>query len=255
VSRAHPNLVRKMFELEVPEIYEGVVKIESVAREAGARTKISVRSMGDDRVDAVGACVGVKGIRVQNIVDEVRGEKVDIVRWDEDPHNYLSNALSPAKISRIIFHTETPSAEVIVPNDQLSLAIGKKGQNARLAARLTGIKVDIKNEEQYAQEERARMDAHFLEISQDAPAGDPQAPTDEDRKVAPPDEINEGAVQGESTAVTVDKDDSGAPIIPPTPKMEPSEVTAQEAGPETQPEAEPEAVPEAAPAQTTEGEG
>ncbi|HJT25384.1 MAG TPA: transcription termination factor NusA, partial [bacterium] len=94
VSRAHPNLVRKLFELEVPEIYEGSVKIESVAREAGARTKISVRAMGDDRIDAVGACVGVKGIRVQNIVDEIRGEKVDIVRWDEEPHSYLYNSLS-----------------------------------------------------------------------------------------------------------------------------------------------------------------
>jgi N utilization substance protein A len=236
VSRAHPNLVRKMFELEVPEIYEGVVKIESVAREAGARTKISVRSMGDDRVDAVGACVGVKGIRVQNIVDEVRGEKVDIVRWDEDPHNYLSNALSPAKISRIIFHTDTPSAEVIVPNDQLSLAIGKKGQNARLAARLTGIKVDIKNEEQHATEERARMDAHFMEISQDGPVEEQKAPTDEDRKVAPPDEINEGAVQGRATEVTVDKDESGAPIIPPTPEMTTSQT--DDASPTQTPEAE-----------------
>jgi N utilization substance protein A len=239
VSRAHPNLVRKMFELEVPEIYEGVVKIESVAREPGARTKISVRSMGDDRIDAVGACVGVKGIRVQNIVDEVRGEKVDIVRWDDDPHNYLSNALSPAKISRIIFHTDSPSAEVIVPNDQLSLAIGKKGQNARLAARLTGIKVDIKNEEQHATEERARMDAHFMQISQEAGTEPEKAPTDEDRKVAPPDEINEGAVQGEVTEVTVAKDDSGAPIIPPTAELKPMEDTP--AGDES-------------PAQTPEGE-
>ena len=175
VSRAHPNLVRKLFELEVPEIYEGSVKIESVAREPGARTKISVRAMGDDRIDAVGACVGVKGIRVQNIVDEIRGEKVDIVRWDEEPHNYLSNSLSPAKIARIIFHPEIQSAEVIVPNDQLSLAIGKKGQNARLAARLTGIKIDIKNEEQHTQEERARMDAHFQEVSQETPEGLAQA--------------------------------------------------------------------------------
>jgi N utilization substance protein A len=222
VSRAHPNLVRKMFELEVPEIYEGVVKIESVAREAGARTKISVRSMGDDRIDAVGACVGVKGIRVQNIVDEIRGEKVDIVRWDEEPNNYLSNSLSPAKISRIIFHNDSPSAEVIVPNDQLSLAIGKKGQNARLAARLTGIKIDIKSEEQYAQEERARMDAHFMEISQEVPEAD-QVPTEADRKVAPPDEINEGAVQGESTPIELTKDESGAPIIPPTPEVVSSE--------------------------------
>jgi N utilization substance protein A len=238
VSRAHPNLVRKMFELEVPEIYEGVVKIESVAREPGARTKISVRSMGDDRIDAVGACVGVKGIRVQNIVDEVRGEKVDIVRWDDDPHNYLSNALSPAKISRIVFHTDSPSAEVIVPNDQLSLAIGKKGQNARLAARLTGIKVDIKNEEQHATEERARMDAHFMEISQDGPVGEAKAPTEEERKVAPPDEINEGAVQGEVTEVTVAKDESGAPIIPPTTEFKPVADAADAPNPTDVPEGE-----------------
>jgi transcription termination/antitermination protein NusA len=231
VSRAHPNLVRKLFELEVPEIYEGAVKIESVAREPGARTKISVRSMGDDRIDAVGACVGVKGIRVQNIVDEIRGEKVDIVRWDSEPHNYLSNALSPAKISRIVFHPEVPSAEVIVPNDQLSLAIGKKGQNARLAARLTGIKIDIKNEEQHAQEERARMDAHFQEISQDVPAegGEVEAPsaeaashlTEESRKDVPPDEIDEGAVKGEEApaAPDLDKDQDGVPTIPPSPEV------------------------------------
>ena len=233
VSRAHPNLVRKLFELEVPEIYEGAVKIESVAREAGARTKISVRSMGDDRIDAVGACVGVKGIRVQNIVDEIRGEKVDIVRWDEEPHNYLSNALSPAKIARIIFHPEIPSAEVIVPNDQLSLAIGKKGQNARLAARLTGIKIDIKNEEQHTQEERARMDAHFQEIQQEVPqdlaeanieapsAGAAASLTDESRKDAPPDEIDEGAVKGEAVpeAPELTKDQTGIPTIPPSPEV------------------------------------
>jgi N utilization substance protein A len=233
VSRAHPNLVRKLFELEVPEIYEGAVKIESVAREPGARTKISVRSMGDDRIDAVGACVGVKGIRVQNIVDEIRGEKVDIVRWDEEPHNYLANALSPAKIARIIFHPEIPSAEVIVPNDQLSLAIGKKGQNARLAARLTGIKIDIKNEEQHTQEERARMDAHFQEIQQEVPqdlaganieapsAGAAAALTEETRKDAPPDEIDEGAVKGEAIpeAPELNKDQAGVPTIPPSPEV------------------------------------
>ncbi len=222
VSRAHPGLVRKLFELEVPEIYDGAVKIENVAREAGARTKIAVRSMGDDRIDAVGACVGVKGIRVQNIVDEIHGEKVDIVRWDEDPHSYLSNALSPAKIARIVFHPEIPSAEVIVPNDQLSLAIGKKGQNARLAARLTGIKIDIKNEEQHAQEERARMDAHFQEVTgeeQEAPAAAPSAEavfkTDEEKAAAPPDEIDEGAVTGEVPAeVELTKDEAGLPVIP-----------------------------------------
>ncbi len=228
VSRAHPNLVRKLFDLEVPEVYEGAVKIESVAREAGGRTKISVRATGDDRVDAVGACVGVKGIRVQNIVDEIRGEKVDIVRWDKDPHSYLSNSLSPAKIANIIFHPEVPSAEVIVPNDQLSLAIGKKGQNARLAARLTGIKIDIKSEEQYTQEERARMDAHFIEVAPET--GEPEAPvlTEEQRAAAPPDAIDEGAVQGEAgPPLELPKDDAGMPVIPPSPEVPVSSAAEQ----------------------------
>jgi transcription termination/antitermination protein NusA len=234
VSRAHPNLVRKLFELEVPEIYEGTVKIESVAREPGARTKISVRATGDDRIDAIGACVGVNGIRVQNIVDEIRGEKVDIVRWDEAPHLYLSNSLSPAKIARIIFHPEVPSAEVIVPNDQLSLAIGKKGQNARLAARLTGIKIDIKSEEQHAQEERARMDAHFQEVAQEtaeglaeakiaAPSADAMADlTAAEKKDAPPDEIDQGAIESATAPETpeLSKDSAGIPTIPPSPKVE-----------------------------------
>ncbi len=234
VSRAHPNLVRKLFELEVPEIYEGSVKIESVAREAGARTKISVRVVSDDRIDPVGACVGVKGIRVQNIVDEIRGEKVDIVPWDEEPSTYLAKALSPARIARIVLHadTEIPSAEVIVPNDQLSLAIGKKGQNARLAARLTGIKIDIKNEEQHAQEERARMDAHFQEVSEqtaveiaeakvEAPSAGAAGQTDEEKSGAPPDEIDEGSVESAAPpeAVELSKGTDGLPVIPPSPEV------------------------------------
>jgi N utilization substance protein A len=239
VTRAHPNLVRKLFELEVPEIYDGAVKIESVAREPGARTKISVRAMGDDRVDPVGACVGVKGIRVQNIVDEIHGEKVDIVRWDSEPNNYLSNALSPAKISRIVFHPEIPSAEVIVPNDQLSLAIGKKGQNARLAARLTGIKIDIKNEEQHTLEERARMDAHFEAVSGEstgelseahieAPSAEAIFKTDEEKQAAPPDEIDEGAAQGDVPVTPdINKDEEGMPVIPPS-----ADVVAAEDGKE-----------------------
>jgi N utilization substance protein A len=234
VSRAHPNLVRKLFELEVPEIYEGAVKIESVAREPGARTKISVRVVGDDRIDPVGACVGVKGIRVQNIVDEIRGEKVDIVPWDEDPSTYLAKALSPARIARIVLHPDTgiPSAEVIVPNDQLSLAIGKKGQNARLAARLTGIKIDIKNEEQHAQEERARMDAHFQEVSREtaeeiaearveAPSAGAAALTEEEKSAAPPDEIDEGSVEAAAPPIAPDlaKGSDGIPVIPPSPEV------------------------------------
>ncbi len=234
VSRAHPNLVRKLFELEVPEIYEGSVKIESVAREAGARTKISVRVVSDDRIDPVGACVGVKGIRVQNIVDEIRGEKVDIVPWDEDPTTYLAKALSPARIARIVLHAdaEIPSAEVIVPNDQLSLAIGKKGQNARLAARLTGIKIDIKNEEQHALEERARMDAHFQEVSQttadeiaqakvEAPSAEAAGLTQEEKLSAPPDEIDEGSIESAAppAAVELTRGTDGLPVIPPSPEF------------------------------------
>jgi transcription termination/antitermination protein NusA len=242
LSRSHPNLVRKLFELEVPEIYEGAVKIESVAREAGARTKISVRAVGDDRIDAVGACVGVKGIRVQNIVDEIRGEKVDIVRWDEDPHAYVSNALSPAKIARIVFHPEVPSAEVIVPDDQLSLAIGKKGQNARLAAKLTGIKIDIKNEEQHAQEERARMDAHFQAVSEEtakeisqaqveAPSTGAAALSEDEKKDAPPDEIDEGSVKAEEPPVALEiKNDNEGPVIPPSPEVAPEGPETQEPG-------------------------
>jgi N utilization substance protein A len=212
VSRAHPGLVRKLFELEVPEIYEGTVKIESTAREAGARTKISVRSASDERIDAVGACVGVKGTRVQAVVDEIRGEKVDIVRWDEDPHAYLGNSLSPAKIARIVFHPEDSSAEIIVNKDQLSLAIGKKGQNARLAAKLTGIRIDIKSDEQYAQEERARMDAQFAQLS-DVPVDESVDPAAEAEaqasgvvEVAPPEPLvlEEGAAAPEAPVPVVE---------------------------------------------------
>jgi N utilization substance protein A len=239
VSRAHPDLVRKMFELEVPEIYEGVVKIESIAREPGSRTKIAVKSSGDDRVDAVGACVGVKGTRVQAIVDEIRGEKVDIVRWDEDPHLYLANALSPAKISRIVYNSSDLSAKVIVPKDQLSLSIGKKGQNARLAARLTGTKIDIMDEEQYAGEERARMEAQFMDFTD---GSEPKAPSEGAPVSAgevPPDMKDEGAVQGMTpTPPELESDGSGVPVIPSSPEAtdEPSTIEQAEAGEGNNPE-------------------
>jgi N utilization substance protein A len=167
-------------------------------------------------------------------VDEIRGEKVDIVPWDDDPSTYLAKALSPARIARIVLHAnaEIPSAEVIVPNDQLSLAIGKKGQNARLAARLTGIKIDIKNEEQHAQEERARMDAHFQEISQEtaeeiaqakveAPSTEAAAMTQEEKSAAPPDEIDEGSVEAEAPPIAPElgKGTDGFPMIPPSPEV------------------------------------
>ena len=145
VSRTHPELLRRLFELEVPEIYDGVVEVRSIAREAGVRSKVAVSSL-DDRLDPVGACVGPKGSRVRTVVGELRGERVDVVLWSDDPARCVANALSPAKVSRVLFDEDTNYATVIVPDDQLSLAIGKEGQNARLAARLTGMHIDIKNE-------------------------------------------------------------------------------------------------------------
>ena len=147
VSRTHPELVRKLFEAEVAEIQDGTVEIMSIAREAGSRTKMAVWS-NNPNVDPVGACVGMNGARVNSIVDELRGEKIDIVNWDENPGNLIQNALSPAKIVAVFADPDEKTAKVVVPDYQLSLAIGKEGQNARLAARLTGYKIDIKSETQ-----------------------------------------------------------------------------------------------------------
>lgn len=147
VSRTHPELVKRLFESEVTEIKDGTVEIMSIAREAGSRTKLAVRS-NNPNVDAVGACVGVNGTRVNSIVDELCGEKIDIVNWDENPGNLIQNALSPAKIVAVFADPDEKTAKVVVPDYQLSLAIGKEGQNARLAARLTGYKIDIKSETQ-----------------------------------------------------------------------------------------------------------
>ena len=147
VSRTHPEFVKRLFESEVPEIRDGVVEIKSISREAGSRTKIAVCSHEAD-IDPVGACVGVDGVRVNAVVEELRGEKVDIVNWDENPGYLIENALSPAKVIAVVADEETKEADVIVPDYQLSLAIGKAGQNARLAARLTGYKIDIKSESQ-----------------------------------------------------------------------------------------------------------
>ena len=151
LSRTHPGLLKRLFELEVPEIYSGTVEIKSVVREAGSRSKIAVYAM-DPTVDPVGACVGPKGQRVQNIVNELHEEKIDIVRWDEDPAIYIANALSPAKVVSVSVWEEEKSSYVIVPDYQLSLAIGKAGQNARLAAKLTNWKIDIKSESQANEE-------------------------------------------------------------------------------------------------------
>lgn len=148
LSRSHPGLVKRLFELEVPEIEDGTVEIKSIAREAGSRTKIAVYTE-DENVDPVGACVGTRGSRVQNIVDELYGEKIDIITWSEDPEVLISNVLSPAKVEKVIIEDEENTATVIVPDYQLSLAIGKEGQNVRLAAKLSGWKIDIKSHTQY----------------------------------------------------------------------------------------------------------
>jgi transcription termination/antitermination protein NusA len=152
VSRTHPGLVKRLFELEVPEIADGVVEIKACAREPGARTKIAVWS-NDSNVDPVGACVGARGARVRMVVNELRGEKIDIVPFTDDQVDFVAKALSPAKVREVRIHDDTGTAEVIVPDFQLSLAIGKEGQNARLSARLTGWHIDIKSEAQLAEEE------------------------------------------------------------------------------------------------------
>ncbi len=142
ISRTHPGLVKRLFELEVPEIHDGTVEVKSIAREAGNRTKIAVWS-NDPNVDPIGACVGARGARVGNIVEELNGEKIDIIKWSEDPAQFVSAALAPADVISAVMAPEGKSCRVIVPDDQLSLAIGKEGQNARLAAKLTGCKIDI----------------------------------------------------------------------------------------------------------------
>lgn len=166
LSRTHPGLLKRLFELEVPEIFDGVVEIRSVAREAGFRSKIAVHSRNEE-VDPVGSCVGQKGVRVQTIVNELRGEKIDIVRWSESVEEYVANALSPSKVIEVQVFEEEKMARVIVPDYQLSLAIGIKGQNARLAAKLTSWKIDIKSETQ-AEEEYGRPRTDDTEMHQDS---------------------------------------------------------------------------------------
>ncbi|HHV98130.1 MAG TPA: transcription termination/antitermination protein NusA [Clostridiaceae bacterium] len=160
VSRTHPGLVKRLFELEVPEIHDGTVEIKNIAREPGSRTKIAVFSKDPD-VDPVGACVGQKGTRVQAIVDELRGEKIDIIRWSSNAEEFISSSLSPAKVVRVDIDESSKSAKVTVPDYQLSLAIGKEGQNARLAAKLTGWKIDIKSESQL----RAKIEQQLLNFN------------------------------------------------------------------------------------------
>ncbi len=165
VSRSHPGLLKRLFELEVPEMYDGLVEIKAVAREGGQRSKVAVVS-NDSNVDPVGACVGAKGSRVRMIVSELRGEKVDIVEWKEDPAEFVANAISPARVKEVIVDPANFTAEVIVPDNQLSLAIGKEGQNARLAAKLTGWRIDILSESQAMQAATMKAE-HEVEAVED----------------------------------------------------------------------------------------
>ncbi|MBU4540777.1 transcription termination factor NusA [uncultured Acetobacterium sp.] len=153
VSRTHPGLVKRLFESEVPEIFDGIVDIVSISREAGSRTKVAVKA-NDPSIDPVGACVGQKGVRVQNIINELQGEKIDVIKWSDTIEEYLSNALSPAKVVEIIANKDEKSAVAIVDDYQLSLAIGKEGQNVRLAAKLTGWKIDIKSKIDYVNQHK-----------------------------------------------------------------------------------------------------
>lgn len=185
VSRTHPDLVKRLFEAEVTEVRDGTVEIKAIAREAGSRTKIAVWS-NDPNVDPVGACVGMNGARVNSIVDELRGEKIDIITWDENPAYLIENALSPAKVICVVADEEEREAQVIVPDYQLSLAIGKEGQNARLAARLTGYKIDIKSETQARETglfEQMGIDDQEEGVYDDFPADFDLASSDEDYPV------------------------------------------------------------------------
>jgi transcription antitermination factor NusA-like protein len=183
LSRTHKNLLKRLFELEVPEIYKGVVEIRSIAREPGYRSKVAVVAQ-QDGVDPVGSCVGLRGIRIQNIVNELDGERIDVVQWDPDPARFVANALSPAQVTSVSTSEEDNTASVIVPDRQLSLAIGKEGQNARLAAKLTGWRIDIRSES--AVQEAGPAEAVVEEAPAEAVAEE-AAPVEE--AVAPSEEL------------------------------------------------------------------
>ena len=197
ISRTHPGLVKRLFELEVPEIFDGTVEVKSIAREAGSRTKMAVWS-ADENVDPIGACVGPRGQRVAGIVEELRGEKIDIIKWSEDPAEFIAAALAPADVVEVRMEPESKACRCLVPDDQLSLAIGKEGQNARLAARLTGCKIDIKPQsyqdaEAALEEDKTGAEAGAVEELElpageaaDAPAENPEAAEEDAAGEAPP---------------------------------------------------------------------
>jgi N utilization substance protein A len=251
VSRTHPGLVKRLFELEVPEIVDGVVEIKAIAREPGHRTKIAVAS-NDGNVDPVGACVGARGSRVRMVVNELRGEKVDIVPYTDDPAEFVQKALAPARVREVRIHEDTGTAEVIVPDFQLSLAIGKEGQNARLAARLSGWRVDIKSETQLQEEETGEVDyAEGEWVKNEAgelvfqPAGGGETISAAEAGYAAP-ETGDAGDAGEAAEAS-DAGESAEGDAEPAAAESEAEAEPEGAEPEAQPEAaETEAQPEAA---------
>jgi len=203
VSRTHPSLIRRLFEFEVPEIAEGIVTIKSVAREPGARTKVAVSS-SDDKVDPMGACVGHRGTRVQSVVNELYGEKIDIVRWNDNIEKFIGEALSPAKAVSVSCEEETKTALVIMPDSQLSLAIGKSGQNVRLAARLTGWRIDIRSESQLARAALSGEDVRDMTGEMVASPADPGIVSETHEPV---DDVEAEAVVADEAAVIVAESD------------------------------------------------
>lgn len=215
VSRTHPGLVKRLLELEVPEIADGIVEIKTIAREAGSRTKIAIHSRNED-VDPVGACVGQKGSRIRTIVDELRGEMIDVIKWSSNPEEFIASSLSPAKVVQVDLDEEAKVARVVVPDFQLSLAIGKEGQNARLAAKLTGWKIDIKSESQL------RSQIEYQLFHPDAASGDEEGDIESDDVLMEEDqetyddpealdevEALEGSAEGEAGEDEPDADEAG----------------------------------------------
>jgi N utilization substance protein A len=216
VSRTHKNLIRRLFELEVPEIFKGIVEIKAIAREAGYRSKVAVWS-GQEGVDPVGACVGLRGVRIQNIVNELNGERIDVVLWDPEPLRFVAHALSPAQVVQVRLDEETNTAEVVVPDRQLSLAIGKEGQNARLAAKLTGWRIDIKSQSLYEEitGEEATMAPRAATVPEPAAVGAappaPATPARAKRALTPEEEaVLAYAAQQHAEAATAEAEQEGA---------------------------------------------
>jgi N utilization substance protein A len=232
LSRTHKNLLRRLFELEVPEIFKGIVEIKSIAREPGYRSKVAVTAH-QEGVDPVGACVGLRGIRIQNIVNELNGERIDVVQWDPEPARFVAHALSPAQVVSVVTKPEENTAEVVVPDRQLSLAIGKEGQNARLAAKLTGWRIDITSQTAYEQELEAKgLPAAAAEpsLAEARPAEPVAAPTGRPAQ-APSEEPARPLAPEEEAVLAFEEEDVSAAEEPAAPEAEEEPVEAVEAAP------------------------